>query len=100
MPNSVEGCTTNITTVEDVAEVIEAQAQSDNLVRADKEAMYLAVIGSLGAVIMLLICIIVCCAVRIYRIRRRPTEVYMYSCRHFLRLSERGWQVLIFSANY
>ena len=77
MPNSVEGCTTNITTVEDVAEVIEAQAQSDNLVRADKEAMYLAVIGSLGAVIMLLICIIVCCAVRIYRIGRKPREVYI-----------------------
>ena len=61
--------------MEDVAEVIEAQAQSDNLVRGDKEAMYLAVIGSLGAVIILLICIIVCCAVRIHRIRRKPREV-------------------------
>ena len=41
----------------------------------DKEGVYLVMIGSLGAVIALLACMIVCCAIRIHRMKRKPKKV-------------------------
>ena len=41
----------------------------------DKEAVYSVMIGSLGAVIALLVCIIVYCAMRINRMKGKPKKV-------------------------
>ena len=64
--NYFVGCATNITTVEEIAEESEDQTHS---------VVYFAVIGSLGAIIILLAFIIVCFAIRIHRMRRRSNKV-------------------------
>ena len=68
--NYLVGCatniTTNITTVEEIAEECKDQTHS---------VVYFAVIGSLGAVIILFAFIIVCFAIRILRMRRRSNKV-------------------------
>ena len=68
--NYFVGCatniTTNITTVEEIAEESKDQTHS---------VVYFAVIGSLGAVIILFAFIIVCFAIRIHRMRRRSKKV-------------------------
>ena len=61
--------TTNITTVEEIAEESEDQTHS---------VVCFAVIGSLGAVIILFAFIIVCFAIRIKRMRRRSNKVQSY----------------------
>ena len=63
--NYFVGCATNITTVEEIAEESKNQTQ---------HVVYFAVIGSLGAVIILLAFIIVCFAIRLHRIRRRRSN--------------------------
>ena len=63
------GCSTNAT------EESANQTASDWSLQMDKEAVYLVAIGSLGAVVILLVCIIVCCAIRIHRMKMKPQKV-------------------------
>ena len=66
--NYFVGCATNITTVDEIAEEREYQTHTSSV-------LYFAVIGSLGAVIILFAFIIVCFAIRIKRMRRRSNKV-------------------------
>ena len=70
MSSEFEGCSTNTTKEESGAQT--ASAGSPQM---DKEAVYLVVMGSLGLVIILLVCIIICCAIRIHRMKLKPKKV-------------------------